>query len=156
MLRKSLILILAGVFVLSLSAFVSNFIRARNTSASNACINNLRQIDGAKQQWALENQKTANDVPSWDDIRPYLGRGPQGDLSGLRCPNGGTYTIGRVADPPTCSVGGPKDSLDYDYSKENRYSMVVESLCLLSFLALLVALFLPKKMKGQDHGATAS
>lgn len=148
MLRKSLILIFTSALVLSLSVFVSNFIRVRNTSASNACLNNLRQIDGAKQQWALENGKTTNDIPSWDDIRPYLGRGPQGDLSGLRCPDGGSYTIGRVADPPTCSIGGLRHSLDYDYSKENRYRMVVESLCLVSFLALLVMLFLPKKMKG--------
>jgi len=36
---------------------IPNFIRARNTPARNACVNNLRQINGAKQQWALENQK---------------------------------------------------------------------------------------------------
>src|SRR6266567_2584184 len=154
--RKILILVLTSALVLSFSALVvSNFVRARNTTASNACINSLRQIDGAKQQWALENSKTTNDVPSWDEIGPYIGRGPQGDLSGLRCQKGGTYTIGRVGDPPTCSIGGPDHSLGYDYSKENKYSTVVGTICLLSFLGLLVVLFLSKKMKNHNHGAAA-
>jgi len=38
---------------------IPNFIRARTTSQMNACINNLRQIDGAIQQWALENSAAA-------------------------------------------------------------------------------------------------
>ncbi len=154
--RKLLILFLTGAFVLSFSALVvPNFVRARHTTASNACVNNLRQIDGAKQQWALENGKTTNDVPSRDDIGPYTGRGLHGDLSGLRCHKGGTYTIGRVGDPPTCSIGGPDHSLGYDYSKENKYSVVVGTICLLSFLGLLVVLFVPKKLKNHDHGAAA-
>src|SRR5262245_3036332 len=40
-------------------------------SAANACVNNLRQYDGAMQQWALEYKKATNDIPTWDDIRPY-------------------------------------------------------------------------------------
>jgi len=76
-------------------------------SASSVCIGHLREIDAAKQQWALENKKTANDVPTWDDIIPYLGRGAQIP----RCPQGGTYKIGRVGDPPTCSIGGPGHSI---------------------------------------------
>lgn len=70
----------------------------------NACINNLRLIDSAKQQWALEYKKTATDVPTWDDLRPYLGHGPNGELP--TCPGGGTYTIGAVNEKPQCSVQG--------------------------------------------------
>src|SRR5262245_54264603 len=44
---------------------VPAFIRARTTSAKNACINNLRQIDGAKQQWGLENNQETNACPTW-------------------------------------------------------------------------------------------
>jgi hypothetical protein len=68
------------------------------------CINNLRQIGGAKQQWALENHKTTNDVPLWDDVRPYL-------RIGIACPQGGTYTLGRVDEPPRCSIGAPLHTL---------------------------------------------
>jgi len=146
--KKALILIFTGAFVLSLGALVvPNFIQARNTSASNACVNNLRQLDEVKQEWALENKKAIGIVPSWDDLRPYVGRGPQGDLSRFRCPKGGVYTIGRIGEPPRCSIGGPEHSLDYDFSKENRYNRVVGTVCLSSFLGLLIALFLPKKAK---------
>lgn len=92
-----------------LAVTIPNFIRARSTSASNPCVNNLRLIDGAKQQWALENGKTTNDTPTWADIQPYLGRGPQGEIP--KCPQGGTYILGRVGEPPRCSIGGPKHSL---------------------------------------------
>ena len=70
------------------------------TDQRNICINNLRQIDAAKQQWALENNKTANDVPTEEDLLPYL----RNDFP--VCPSGGTYTIGAVGVPPTCSYPG--------------------------------------------------
>ncbi len=64
----------------------------------NACINNLRMIDGAIQQWALENKKTAQSIATERDIVPYL---KDGVLP--KCPSGGTYTIGAVGAAPTCS-----------------------------------------------------
>jgi hypothetical protein len=78
---------------------IPNFIKARAVSQENACINNLRQIDAAKQQWALEKGKQATDVPTWNDIQPYLYKIPH-------CPAGGTYSINAVGDKPTCSVPG--------------------------------------------------
>jgi chromosome segregation ATPase len=76
--------------------------QSRATDALNACINNLRQIDGAKQQWALENSKTADAIPQPQDIVVYLGR------NGVfpTCPAGGTYTINAVNQEPTCSTPG--------------------------------------------------
>ncbi len=70
--------------------------------AAAACIGNLGQIEGAKQQWALENKKAATDTPTWDDIRPYLGRAAQA----LSCPAGGTYSINVLTAEPTCSIPG--------------------------------------------------
>ena len=70
-------------------------------SPSASCINNLRQIDGAKQQWALENRKGTNDIPSVADISPYLF---QQEIP--KCPVGGVYTLGQVAESPRCSVKG--------------------------------------------------
>ena len=69
---KSFIFVLAAIAVVVLVVGVPNFIRARNTPSSAPCINRLRQIDGAKQEWALENGKTSNDVPRWADLYPYL------------------------------------------------------------------------------------
>ncbi len=78
---------------------IPNFVKARGVSQKNVCINNLRQIDGAKQQWALENNRTAGDHPSLNDLKPFLRRT-------LSCPAGGRYTIGAVEDQPTCSIPG--------------------------------------------------
>ena len=67
---KITVFVVALVVVILALAMVPAFIRARNTSASNACVMHLRQIAGAKEQWAVENHKTTNDTPSWDDIKP--------------------------------------------------------------------------------------
>jgi competence protein ComGC len=80
---------------------IPNFVKARSTAQLNSCINNLRMIDAAKQQWVLEKNKTAADVPTKEDIQPYLYKWPV-------CPQGGTYTIGPVSEPPTCSIPGHK------------------------------------------------
>lgn len=66
-----------------------------------ACINNLRQIYVAKAAWALQNGKTVTDIPTEQDLAPYL----SGSVFPL-CPSGGTYTIGAVGVPPTCSIPG--------------------------------------------------
>ena len=65
---------------------VPNFVRARTTAQMNMCISNLRQLDGAKQQWALDNKKPETATPTWQDLEPYLKRK-------LECPVGGVYTI---------------------------------------------------------------
>jgi hypothetical protein len=94
---------LIPVGVLSAIA-IPNFVKARQTAQNNACINNLRQIDGAKQQWALEKVKVGSDVPTQADIQPYIGHGPNGTWP--VCPQGGHYIIGAVNEPPTCSIPG--------------------------------------------------
>ncbi|MGA9776700.1 MAG: prepilin-type cleavage/methylation domain-containing protein, partial [Verrucomicrobiia bacterium] len=59
---------------------IPNFLRARSTSQQNACINNLRQLDGSIQQWALETGQTATATVSGTQVEPYLGRGANGQL----------------------------------------------------------------------------
>ena len=71
--------------------------------SGNACINNLRQLDGAKQQWALENKKSVNDVATWKDVTRYTGR--DGRYRPW-CPQGGVYRLNRLDEAPTCSIAG--------------------------------------------------
>ena len=78
---------------------IPNFIKARTVSQKNACINNLRQIDAAKQEWALEKSKQSTDVPTEDDIKVYL---IHNQLP--HCPAGGTYTLNAVGQRPECSI----------------------------------------------------
>ena len=73
-------------------------------NARNACINNLHQIDAAKNQWALENNKTVTAVPTAADIAVYIKLDANGNIPG--CPSGGTYTIGAVGVSPACSITG--------------------------------------------------
>src|SRR3954467_5312043 len=76
------------------------------TYASDACINNLRLIESAKEQWVKEHPNTTNHVLTWDDVRGYIGRGPSGVLP--TCPADGSYTLGRVGEKPTCSIARHK------------------------------------------------
>ncbi len=81
---------------------VPNFVKARTTAQKNACINNLRQIDGAKEQWALENKKDIGSTPTGQELwgpNAYMRRQPV-------CPAGGTYQINPVGTAPTCSHEG--------------------------------------------------
>lgn len=82
---------------------IPNFVKARSTAQMNGCINNLRQIDAAKQQWALEKNKKSEDVPTEDGIKPYI-KLTNGELP--KCPQGGSYTIGPVSESPKCSIPG--------------------------------------------------
>jgi hypothetical protein len=65
------------------------------------CINNLRQIDAAVNQFALEHGKTSGSDVTVDDLTPYL---PKNVLP--VCPSGGSYTIGKVGEIPKCSIAG--------------------------------------------------
>jgi hypothetical protein len=67
--------------------------------ARNVCGNNLREIDRAIQQCALENKLAADDMVTAQQILPYLK-----DTNVMSCPLGGTYTFGRAGDRPSCSM----------------------------------------------------
>jgi prepilin-type N-terminal cleavage/methylation domain-containing protein len=95
------IMIVVAIIGLLAAIAIPNFVRARNTAQKNSCINNLRQIDGAKQQWALENRQVDTATASSDDVRVYLKNNNY-----PRCPGSGTYTINAVNADPTCSLSG--------------------------------------------------
>jgi prepilin-type N-terminal cleavage/methylation domain-containing protein len=95
------IMIVVAIIGLLAAIAIPNFSRARSTTQKNACISNLRQIDGAKQMWATEFRKVDSDVPSDSDVAGYL----KGNALPL-CPSGGTYSVRSVAENPTCDVPG--------------------------------------------------
>jgi competence protein ComGC len=93
------VLVLVIAFIVLVS--VPNYVGSR-ISPSNACINNLRIIDAAKQEWAIENKITNGEtVVTEAQILNYLGR--VGKMP--KCPSGGKYTIGKLSEVPTCSLG---------------------------------------------------
>ena len=104
------IMIVVAIIGLLAAIAIPNFVKARTTAQQNACINNLRQIDSAKQQWALETRQATNATPVETDIGPYLGRA--GSTAGMGCPANGvdstnfanSYTINPVSTAPQCKV----------------------------------------------------
>ena len=83
---------------------MTNFIKARSTSAINGCINNLRQIDAAANQFALEHNLTKGSPINFpDDLTPYIKLNAAGKIPGF--PQGGAYRINKVGENPTCSLG---------------------------------------------------
>ena len=105
------IMIVVAIIGLLAAIAIPNFVRARTTSQMNACINNLRQIDGAKQQWALETKQLATATPVEADIGPFLGRAAS--TTGVVCPSGGagaafgtSYTINALTVAPVCQIVG--------------------------------------------------
>jgi len=104
------IMIVVAIIGLLAAIAIPNFVKARTTSQQNACINNLRLIDAAKQQWALEQRQQTTSSPnsSGSDLQPYLGRGANGELPS--CPvdpaNAFTssYTVNAVGVSPQCKI----------------------------------------------------
>jgi prepilin-type N-terminal cleavage/methylation domain-containing protein len=68
------IMIVVAIIGLLAAIAIPNFVKARSTAQMNACINNLRQIDSAKQQWALERGQQSSATPVESDIAVYIGR----------------------------------------------------------------------------------
>src|ERR1700720_4848327 len=85
------IMIVVAIIGLLAAIAIPNFVRARTTAQQNAFINNLRQVDRAKQQWALEFKAAPTDTPAFTDIQPYLGRGTAGTAP--LCPSDSTKTV---------------------------------------------------------------
>src|SRR5262245_35309650 len=110
---RKITIAVSAAFVAALAAVaIPAFIRGRTMSAADACTNHLRQIDAAKDTWALDHHKTTNDVPTWADIGPYLPRWlAEAGRDRPTCPAGGTYRIGSMSEYATCSIGGPLHSL---------------------------------------------
>jgi len=99
------IMIVVAIIGLLAAIAIPNFVKARTTSQQNACINNLRQYDGAVQQWALENKKQSSDTYGMTSLMPYIKLTSAGALPA--CPAGGAYASGgTVTNPPTCTLSG--------------------------------------------------
>ncbi len=102
------IMIVVSLIGMLAAISIPSFIKARSTSQMKVCINNLRQIDSAKQQWALETHSGGGASPDPSDIGPYLNR--NGSAGKVFCPTDPTgnftnsYTINVVTNQPVCNI----------------------------------------------------
>ena len=99
------IMIVVAIIGLLAAIAIPNFIKARATSQQNACINNLRQIDAAINEWAMETgQSSGATVAAISTVSAYIKVNSNNSVPS--CPAGGTYSVGKVGDPVqvSCSL----------------------------------------------------
>lgn len=106
------IMIVVAIIGILIAIAVPGFLRARENSRGQACQENLTKIDGAKEQWALENKlsngtSTGSGTAFLEDenifgANGYVKKEPN-------CPSGGTYTVNAVGTDPECSIGTTND-----------------------------------------------
>lgn len=99
------IMIVVLIIGILMAIAVPNFIRARESSRRSSCIANLKQIDSAKEQYAMDNKLASGDaIPAgalWA-AGGYIKSTPA-------CPSGGTYTVNAVGTNPACSKAASPD-----------------------------------------------
>jgi prepilin-type N-terminal cleavage/methylation domain-containing protein len=98
------IMIVVALIGMLAAIAIPNLVKARSQSQVNACLNNLRQIDNATQEWALETGKGPASGVIFSDIQPYL-------KSEILCPSAGvgatfasSYTVSTVSNKPSCQI----------------------------------------------------
>jgi prepilin-type N-terminal cleavage/methylation domain-containing protein len=97
------IMIVAAIIGLLAAIAIPNFVKARVTSQANACINNLRQLDSAMQQYAIENRLDISSPYTISALRPYIRLDSTSNIPS--CPASGIYSPGpTVTNSPTCSL----------------------------------------------------
>jgi len=97
------IMIVVAIIGLLAAIAIPNFVKARATSQANGCINNLRQIDAAANQFALEKgKKTGDSLTLTTDLTPYIKLNSGGSIP--PCPAGGNYTLTMVGTNPVCNL----------------------------------------------------
>ena len=72
----------------------------QNTDPTNPCINNMRHLEAAINQWAQENGKHSGDPVTLEQLKPYLS-----NREIPTCHFGGKYSVTVVSADPTCSIG---------------------------------------------------
>ena len=93
------IMIVVAIIGLLAAIAIPNFVRARAPAQMQACIANLKQIEGATEIYALDQGLTTGDTVSLASLVPnWLLRAPG-------CPAGGTYAVNTIGTSPTCTIG---------------------------------------------------
>ena len=100
------IMIVVAIIGLLAAIAIPNFVKARATSQANACINNLRQIDAAANQFALEKgKKTGDAIVIGTDLTPYIKLNTAGSIPPCPANPGVAYICAAVGTSPTCALG---------------------------------------------------
>ena len=94
------IMIVVAIIALLAAIAVPNFLRSRKRSQATQVLEDLRQIDSAVDQWAIENNKAGGAAVTWGDVQKYLKTGTRLYTSGGKDILGNAFTINAVDTAP--------------------------------------------------------
>ncbi len=92
------IMIVVAIIGLLASIAIPSIVKSRQTARKNYCVNNLRTIHHATQQY-ITDENPANDAVTINDVIPYIGKGAEMPV----CKDSGTYALGTDGNAPTCT-----------------------------------------------------
>ena len=98
------IMIVVALIGLLATIATPTWVNARTKSQTNTCVNNLRQIEAAKQQWALDTKQAATATPAYTDISPYLKNAVSCPTAGTDTTFSGSYDPKDVGTPVVCKI----------------------------------------------------
>ncbi len=101
------IMIVVAIIGILAAIAIPNFLKSRTESQKNACIANLKQIEGAQEQFLLSGPTGA--ALTADGVKSYL-KG----TSALACPSDKTKPYVLTTTPPVCAAGGTDHKLPTD------------------------------------------
>lgn len=100
------IMIVVAIIGILAAIAIPNFIQARKNSRSSACINNLKQIEGAVEQYMLNN--------NLEDYPTEMSKIAGGETKLIKvtpvCPAGGTYTLPATDARAACDKGTSEEN----------------------------------------------
>ncbi|MBI3987431.1 MAG: hypothetical protein HY343_10950 [Lentisphaerae bacterium] len=136
------LLIVAGASPLLASSIIGN------------CINNLRRIESAKDQYSFDKGLKDGAIVKSDDLAPYFRNGEMGNGKMPVCQDDGIYTINPIGVAATCSVkfhssAGLREMLRQDRLKRTIPSVIVMFFCLLGPAATLFVLSRKRRLLGR-------
>ena len=105
------IMIVVAIIALLAAIAVPSFVSARERSMQGRCVNNLRLISGAKDQYALQNDNTTPTALS--DLTEYFAKEEE-----LECPAKGNYTLNALDADPTCDYNPSKEQFKHVLNPE--------------------------------------
>jgi len=106
------IMIVVAIIGLLAAVAIPNLVKNRKQAQVRACQSNLKTMEFAITQWALDKRKADDASVTLEDIAPYLNDGVP------KCPSGGEYTVTIVAEAPECSIEGHSHSTEGEAEEE--------------------------------------
>ncbi len=103
------IMIVVLIIGILLAIAIPNFMRAREASRAKSCTANLRQIETAKEQWAMDTKAAAGAAVAAGSLDAYI----KGGEVALSCPSAGLYTFSALGTNAVCSIGGVAGTYNY-------------------------------------------